>query len=106
MKNALVPQVMRDFYRPTLCPRLTSVAVLLVGTAAAQAHASDHVAQVAVATEHELSSRAALQVLGWGGNAVDAAVAAALVSGVVSPASSSLGGGGIVPSNGEPELEG
>lgn len=49
----------------------------------------------AVATEHEQSTRAALSILRRGGNAMDAAVAAALVAGVVAPGSSGLGGGGF-----------
>ena len=49
----------------------------------------------AVATENEQATRAAMQTLRQGGHAVDAAVTAALVLGVVNPTSSGLGGGGF-----------
>jgi len=49
----------------------------------------------AVATENSLATRAALRQLRLGGNAVDAAVTAALLAGVASPTSSGIGGGGF-----------
>lgn len=49
----------------------------------------------AVATENETVSRAAIRAMEHGGNAVDAAVTAALVAGVASPSSSGMGGGGF-----------
>jgi gamma-glutamyltranspeptidase/glutathione hydrolase len=52
-------------------------------------------ATMAVATENATASREAMAELAAGGNAVDAVVRAMLVSGITSPVSSGLGGGGF-----------
>lgn len=50
----------------------------------------------AVATVSEQASQAALQILDKGGNAIDAAVAAAATLGVTDPFSCGIGGGGFM----------
>ncbi|HET9958965.1 MAG TPA: gamma-glutamyltransferase [Polyangiaceae bacterium] len=85
---------LRGLRSPGLWATGLAMALLL---SAPQGEAKDEkvAGRAAAATEHPLATRTALSVLRQGGNAADAAVAAALMAGVVSPSSSGLGGGGF-----------
>ncbi len=86
---------------PPLPGRRTDLAALLVAVAAGlglslpAAGATPAPASYAVASESPGATREASRVLDAGGNAFDAMVCAALVSGFTNPASSGLGGGGF-----------
>lgn len=86
---------------PRLSPPTRALLLLVAGlapmlTAGPGRAASIEVRHGAVAAELALASQAGVEILQRGGNATDAAVAAALATGVLTPYPSGIGGGGFL----------